>query len=87
MSDIQPADDLPIANLGPLTAAGVSTWEAITELATLIRLDRWAIVGGQMVAIHAALAGVEPPRVTDDGMWWSMCGCSDARQCEMWRQR
>ena len=67
MSDIQPADDLPIANLGPLTVAGASTWEAITELATFIRLDRWAIVGGQMVAIHAALAGVEPPRVTDDG--------------------
>ena len=63
----QPVDDMPIANLGPLTVAGASTWEAITELATLIPLDRWAIVGGQMAAIHAALAGVEPPRVTDDG--------------------
>ena len=67
MSDIQPADNLPIAHLGPLTAAGTSTWEAITELATLVPVERWAIVGGQMVAIHAALAGVEPPRVTDDG--------------------
>ena len=67
MSDIQPVEDLPIANLGPLTVAGTSTWEAITELATLIPIDRWAIVGGQVVAIHAALAGVEPPRVTDDG--------------------
>ena len=67
MSEIQPVDNLPIAHIGPLTAAGASTWEAITELATLVPVERWAIVGGQMVAIHAALAGVEPPRVTDDG--------------------
>lgn len=67
MSEIQPVDELPIANLGPLTVAGASTWEAITELATLIPLDRWTIVGGQMVAIHAALAGVEPPRVRHFG--------------------
>jgi hypothetical protein len=26
----------------------------------------WAIVGGQMVANHAAVAGVEPARTTDD---------------------
>jgi hypothetical protein len=29
MSDIQPADDLPIAHLGPLTVAGASTWEML----------------------------------------------------------
>jgi hypothetical protein len=67
ISDTQPPGNLPVANLGPLTAAGASTWEAIGQLATLVPVDRWAIVGGQMVAIHAALAGVEPPRVTDDG--------------------
>src|SRR5262245_36401991 len=59
--------DTPVAQLGPLTAAGQSTWVAIRELANNVPIDRWAIVGGQMVAIHAALAEVEPPRVTDDG--------------------
>src|SRR4051812_24755072 len=67
MSDTQRSDNSPIANLGPLTAAGASTWEAIAQLATLVPVERWAVVGGQMVAIHAALAGREPPRVTDDG--------------------
>ncbi len=60
-------NDLPVAHLGPLTVAGASTWEAIAQLATVVPVDRWAIVGGQMVAIHASLAGVDPPRVTDDG--------------------
>lgn len=27
----------------------------------------WAVVGGQMVAIHATVWGVELPRATDDG--------------------
>lgn len=67
MTDAQPSDNLPVAHLGPLTPAGTSTWEAIAQLANLVTTDCWAIVGGQMVAIHAALAGVEPPRVTDDG--------------------
>jgi hypothetical protein len=67
MSDTQPSDNVPVAHLGPLTAAGGATWEAIAHLAALVPVERWAIVGGQMVAIHAALAGVEPPRVTDDG--------------------
>ena len=66
-SDNLPSDNLPVAHLGPLTAAGESTWEAIAQLAALVPMDRWAIVGGQMVAIHAALAGVESPRVTHDG--------------------
>lgn len=66
MSDTPP-NVLPVANLGPLTAAGASTWGAIARLATLVPVDRWAIVGGQMVAIHAALAGTAPPRLTDDG--------------------
>jgi hypothetical protein len=54
MTDTQPSDTLPVAHLGPLTAAGASTWEAIAQLATLDPLDRWAIVGGQMVAIHSS---------------------------------
>lgn len=67
MSDTPPSANLPVAHLGPMTTAGASTREAIAQLATLVPPDRWAIVGGQMVAIHAALVGVEPPRVTDDG--------------------
>lgn len=55
------------ADLGALTDAGTSTWRLIAELAGRVSRDHWAIVGGQMVAIHAAIAGVDPPRVTDDG--------------------
>lgn len=62
-----PAEELPFARIGPLAKAGASTWEAIAQLSGLVPVDRWAVVGGQMVAIHAALSGVEPPRVTDDG--------------------
>lgn len=67
MSDTPPSANLPVAHLGPMTTAGASTWEAIAQLATLVPPDRWAIVGGQMVAIHAALVGVEPPRVKTEG--------------------
>ena len=35
MSDTEPSDNLAVAHLGPLTAAGASTWEAIAQLATL----------------------------------------------------
>jgi hypothetical protein len=55
------------ANVGPLTPAGRETWEAIGELAEVVPREQWAVVGGQMVAIHAAVAGVEPSRTTDDG--------------------
>lgn len=56
-----------IAQIGPLTPQGHATWEAISELAQRVPIDSWVVVGGQMVAIHAALAGVDQPRVTDDG--------------------
>lgn len=56
-----------IADIGPLAPAGQATWESIAQLASRVPCNRWAVVGGQMVAIHGALAGVEPPRVTDDG--------------------
>ena len=67
MTDSTGIDDLTVANIGPLAPAGRTTWESIAELADDVSGDRWAIVGGQMVAIHAAIEGVEPPRVTDDG--------------------
>lgn len=57
----------PVAEIGHLTAQGRATWEAIAELAERVPIEEWVVVGGQMVAIHAALAGVDPPRVTDDG--------------------
>jgi hypothetical protein len=56
-----------VAEIGHLTAQGRATWEAIAQLADRVPIDEWVVVGGQMVAIHAALAGVDPPRVTDDG--------------------
>lgn len=55
------------AEIGHLTAQGRATWQAIAELADRVSIDEWVVVGGQMVAIHAALAGISPPRVTDDG--------------------
>ncbi len=61
------AASLGTAAIGPLAPAGRATWEAIAELASVVPPDRWAVVGGQMVEIHAALAGVEPHRTTDDG--------------------
>jgi hypothetical protein len=46
----------PVAHIGHLTAQGRATWEAIAELAQRVPIDSWVVVGGQMVAIHAALA-------------------------------
>jgi hypothetical protein len=58
---------VPVAYIGPLTTQGSATWRAIAELTSHVPIDDWVVVGGQMVAIHAALAGVDPPRLTDDG--------------------
>ena len=46
---------------------GRATWLAIRELAMIVPIERWSVVGGQMVAIHAARFGVVPPRPTTDG--------------------
>jgi hypothetical protein len=58
---------VPVAYIGNQTAQGEATWQAIAELAERVPIDQWVAVGGQMVAVHAALAGFDPPRVTDDG--------------------
>ena len=50
-----------------LTSPGRATWLAIRELAMIVPIERWSVVGGQMVAIHAARFGVVPPRPTTDG--------------------
>jgi hypothetical protein len=39
-----------VADIGELTEAGLGTWTAIAELAMSVPADRWAVVGGQMVA-------------------------------------
>lgn len=50
-----------------LHPAALATWTAIAQLTRSTDLRSWAVVGGQMVAIHATIAGVELPRATDDG--------------------
>lgn len=50
-----------------LTSPGRATWLAIREPAMIVPIERWSVVGGQMVAIHAARFGVVPPRPTTDG--------------------
>ena len=57
----------PIDLTPTLTPPGRATWLAIGELERLIGHDEWAVVGGQMVAIHAARLGVTPARPTTDG--------------------
>jgi hypothetical protein len=57
----------PIDLTPTLTAPGRETWLAIGELVRLIGNDEWVVVGGQMVAIHAARFGVTSPRPTTDG--------------------
>lgn len=41
-------------------------WKAIVGIAAALRPDEWALVGGQMVALHGFVSGVTPSRVTDD---------------------
>jgi predicted nucleotidyltransferase len=43
-----------------------AVWKAIVEIAAALRSDEWALVGGQMVALHGFVSGVTPPRATDD---------------------
>ena len=50
-----------------LHPAAHATWTAIGRLVTATDTQTWAVVGGQMVAIHATVWGVELPRATDDG--------------------
>jgi hypothetical protein len=50
-----------------LHPAAYETWTAIARLVASTNTQTWAVVGGQMVAIHATVWGVELPRATDDG--------------------
>ncbi|BAN01251.1 hypothetical protein [Ilumatobacter coccineus] len=50
-----------------LHPAGLATWTAIGRLVASTDTQAWAVVGGQMAAIHATIWGVDVPRATDDG--------------------
>jgi len=54
-------------DLSQLHPAAHATWTAIGRLVTSTDTRTWAVVGGQMVALHATIWGVEVPRATDDG--------------------
>jgi len=54
-------------DLTDLHPAAQATWSAIANLAANTDTETWVVVGGQMVAIHATVAGVAVPRATDDG--------------------
>lgn len=41
-------------------------WAVIADIAAALRSDEWALVGGQMVALHGFVTGTTPPRATDD---------------------
>jgi hypothetical protein len=56
-----------IVDFTQLHPAAYATWTAIARLVTATNTQTWAVVGGQMVAIHATVWGVEVPRATDDG--------------------
>jgi hypothetical protein len=59
--------DLGDANLaGHLASGGRGSWVAVAELEEVYRPETWMVVGGQMVAIHAARTGVVMARVATD---------------------
>jgi hypothetical protein len=61
----QPSAEIDISST--LTPGGRATWAAVADLAAVLGIETWAIVGGQMVALHAIRAGVRFPRSTTDG--------------------
>ena len=57
---------LGAVDLPPLTSSLMSSWQAVLEIARQVPLDRWALIGGQMVALHSLLAATSPPRLSLD---------------------
>lgn len=49
-----------------LAAGGRASWAALSKLADAFDFRSWMLVGGQMVAVHAARLGVDMPRATID---------------------
>ncbi len=52
--------------LPPMTPALTASWRAVMKIATEVPLESWALIGGQMVIVHALLAVVNPPRISRD---------------------
>jgi hypothetical protein len=50
-----------------LDPADAEFWNSLSQLAKKVSIEKWVLVGGQMVRLHAAIEGVEWPRVTTDG--------------------
>jgi hypothetical protein len=50
----------------PLTGALGALWDVILDVALVITAHRWALIGGQMVTLHALHAGRTPLRVSRD---------------------
>ncbi|OIQ71094.1 hypothetical protein GALL_472890 [mine drainage metagenome] len=44
----------------------VSSWKAVLEIAGQVPLEKWVLIGGQMVALHALIASTNPPRLSLD---------------------
>ncbi len=51
--------------LAPLTALQLDLWHTVLDLAEAMP-QRWTLIGGQMVLLHALEHGVAPPRVSTD---------------------
>ncbi len=57
---------LGVVDLPPMTSGLMSSWQAVMEIARQVPLEKWALIGGQMVAIHALLVSASPPRLSLD---------------------
>lgn len=44
----------------------VDIWSVLVDLATVLQPTEWCLIGGQMVAFRASIAGVQAPRTSDD---------------------
>jgi hypothetical protein len=59
------AEDVPIVDLGELPVIQVRMWRALLDLSEHLP-GQWTLVGGQMVALHAAERGAAMGRTTTD---------------------
>ena len=41
-------------------------WSVLVDVATTLEPTEWYLIGGQMVAFRASIAGVRAPRTSDD---------------------
>jgi len=57
---------LGAVTLPPLTGPLNTLWDVILDVAAAVPPHRWALIGGQMVTLHALHAGRPPLRVSRD---------------------